>query len=94
MSEDNEGADEREQVSDTSDTAGLAIDLAMEQARSHPALRDHVAAFLDKQTALVEIQKNHLHERLSEQLRQLRLGTWEKRLGVLLHIATAFGRRT
>ena len=38
-------------------------------------------------------QRHHLHEQfkhLAEQYKQLRLITWEKRLGVLLRIATAF----
>jgi tetratricopeptide (TPR) repeat protein len=65
------------------DTAGLAIDLAMEEARNHPSLRDDVAAFLRDQRSLIDIQKHHL-------LKQFALTLWEKRMGVLLRIATAF----
>ncbi len=41
-------------------------------------------AFLRKQEAFVDDQRHHLHE----QLKQLTLGLWEKRLGVLLRLAT------
>ncbi|HEY1876774.1 MAG TPA: hypothetical protein VGG66_04860 [Rhizomicrobium sp.] len=43
-------------------------------------------AFLRKQEAFVDDQRHHLRE----QLKHLHLGIWEKRLGVLLRIATAF----
>ncbi len=65
------------------ETSGLAIDLAMEEARGNPALHCHVAAFLRNQNSLVDIQKHHLHK-------QLRPALWEKWLGVLLRVATAF----
>lgn len=68
------------------DTSGLAIDLAMEEARGDPALRGHVAAFLEDQRALIADQRHHMRI----QLRQLRLGIAEKWLGVLLRVATAF----
>ena len=79
MSEDKAAA---EQAS-APDTAGLAQDLAMEEARSDPSLREDVAAFLRDQRSLIEIQKHHL-------LKQFSLTMWEKRLSVLLRIATAF----
>jgi len=78
------------QASAIPDTAGLAIDLAMGEARHDPALREDVAAFLRDQRSLIHIQKHHLHEQFGPQMRQLHLGLWEKRLGVLLRIATAF----
>ena len=87
MSEEKEGADA--QASAMPDTAGLAMDLAMEEARSDPSLRADVAAFLRDQRSLIEVQRKHLDDHLKEQLRQLRLGTWEKRFGVLLRVATA-----
>src|SRR5258706_2575652 len=65
------------------DTAGLALDLAMEEARSDPSLREDVAAFLRDQRSLIDIQKHHL-------LKQFSLTLWEKRVGVLLRFATAF----
>jgi len=42
------------------DTAGLAIDLAMEEARGSPALHGHVASFLGDQRSLIALQKHHL----------------------------------
>src|SRR5882757_382396 len=71
-----------ESSSGVPDTGGLALDLAMEEARNDPSLRDHVAAFLDDQRTLIAVQKHHL-------IKQFRLGLWEKRLGVLLRLATA-----
>jgi len=59
------------------DTGGLAADLAMEEARNDPSLRKHVAAFLDDQRALIADQRHHLH-----------LGVWEKRIGMMLRLAT------
>ncbi len=56
----------------------------MEEARGNPALQDHVAAFLEDQRSLIAIQKHHLNA----QFRQILLGTWEKRLSVLLRLAT------
>jgi len=73
----------------------IAVALAL-----NGASREKADAFLDEQralaanqSALIADQRHHLHEQfkhLTEQFKQLRLGTWEKRLGVLLRIATAF----
>ena len=71
------------------DTSGLAIDLALEEARNDPSLRGHVAAFLDDQRRLIADQRHHLHEQFKSLPKQLRLALWEKRLGVLLRVATA-----
>ncbi|HWU54953.1 MAG TPA: hypothetical protein VN175_05580 [Rhizomicrobium sp.] len=72
------------------DANGLAIDLAMEEARNDPSLREDVAAFLRDQRSLIDVQKHHLQQQFGPQMHQLYLGLWEKRLGVLLRIATAF----
>jgi hypothetical protein len=64
------------------DTGGLAMDLAMEEARNDPSLRGHVAAFLADQRALIADQRHHLHL-------QLRPALAEKWLGVFLRAATA-----
>jgi tetratricopeptide (TPR) repeat protein len=42
--------------------------------------------YLEEQMALANDQRHHLHE----QLKQIHLDVWEKRLGVLLRVATAF----
>jgi tetratricopeptide (TPR) repeat protein len=82
VTEENNGAEA--QASGMPDTAGLAIDLAMEEARGNPALQGHVAAFLDDQRGMIADQRHHMRE----QYKQTRLGVWEKRLGVLLRLAT------
>ena len=81
VSDEKEGADA--QASAMPDTSGLALDLAMEEARSDPSLREHVAAFLTDQRALIADQRHHMRK-------QFGLGLWEKRLGVLLRGATVF----
>jgi tetratricopeptide (TPR) repeat protein len=50
------------------------------------ASRERADAFLKDQQALIGAQLHHLHE----QLKQIHLDVWEKRLGVLLRVATAF----
>ena len=52
------------------------------------ASRAKADAFLDNQKSLIDIQKHHLNEQFKHQLNQLRLATWEKRLGVLLRVST------
>ena len=54
------------------------------------ASRAEADCFLKDQRALIAVQKHHLSEQFKYQLNQLRLQVWEKRLGVLLRIATAF----
>jgi len=90
MSEAEAAASENSSGCVAPDTAGLAIDIAMEEARSDPSLRDDVAAFLRDQRGLIDVQKHHLQQQFGPQMRQLYLGLWEKRMGVLLRITTAF----
>jgi pimeloyl-ACP methyl ester carboxylesterase len=61
------------------DPAGVALALA-------GASRERADSFLVEQEALIKDQRHHLHE----QLKQIHLDVWEKRLGVLLRVATAF----
>ena len=83
MSEDATAPDES--GASAADTSGLAVDLAMEEARSDPSLREDVAAFLRDQRGLIADQRHHMRE----QYKQVHLVVWEKRLGVLLRVATA-----
>jgi tetratricopeptide (TPR) repeat protein len=83
MSEETSAAEE---AGSAPDTSGLAIDLAMEEARGNPALARHAAAFLEDQRGLIADQRHHMRV----QLRGLHLGIAEKWLGVLLRVATAF----
>src|SRR5690242_722068 len=77
-------ADVVEHAGPSSDSNGLALDLAIEAARNDPSLHAEVAAFLTDQRQMLADQRHHLHE----QLKQLHLGIFEKWLGVLLRLAT------
>ncbi len=84
MSEESEGQDTgAEAVAGGADPAAMA--LALNAANNDPSIAEDAKAFLRNQSSLIDIQKHHLHE----QLKQLHLGIWEKRLGVLLRVATA-----
>ena len=78
MAEENENQDVGAEASGTGvDPASVALALG-------GASRENADAFLKKQGALIDDQRHHLRE----QFKLLRLGVWEKRLGVLLRIAT------
>ena len=79
-----EEADRRSIRRAGADTNGLALDLAMEEARADSSHRAKVDAFFDRQIALTALQEHHLHAQFPLQFRQLQLGVSEKRLGVLL----------
>ena len=76
VSEENDGAEARAQASGAPDTAGLAIDLAMQEARSDPFLRGHVAAFLDDQRALIADQRKLVQLQANELSHELGLRHW------------------
>ena len=79
MAEELEGQDTgTEAVAGGADPAAIALAL-------NGASREDAQEFLKKQGALIDDQRHHLRE----QLKQLHLGLWEKRLGVLLRVATA-----
>jgi len=63
-----------------------AVALALHAAHSDPSIAEDARAFLRNQNSLIDIQKHHLHE----QFKNLRLNIWEKRMGLLLRIATGF----
>jgi hypothetical protein len=80
MSEESEGQDTgAEAVAGGADPAAVALALG-------GASREEADAFLKDQRALIATQQRHAHE----QFKQLRIGTWEKRFGLLLRIATGF----
>ena len=78
MAEENDGQDTG------AETSGAGVDPAAIALALSGASRENADAFLKKQGALIDDQRHHLRE----QFKQLRLGIWEKRLGVLLRIAT------
>jgi tetratricopeptide (TPR) repeat protein len=79
-----------EEVARSSEEAGIpvAVSLALAGASREDAnafLKDQ-RVLIAEQCALAKDQRQHLHE----QLNQIHLDVWEKRLGVLLRVATAF----
>ncbi len=79
MAEESEGPDSGAQALDAGvDPAAIALALGS-------ASRTKADRFLEEQTQLVMDQRHHLRE----QFKQLRPGLWEKRLGVILRVATA-----
>jgi len=81
-----EAEDAGAQASGAPDTSGLAIDLAMEEARRDPTLHADVARFLRNKNSLVDVQKHHLHE----QFKRLRMGVISDRLTIGLKLLTGF----
>jgi tetratricopeptide (TPR) repeat protein len=68
------------------DPTAVALALAGASRERADAFLKKQEAFIDDQRGFVADQRHHLHE----QLKQIHLDVWEKRLGVLLRIATAF----
>jgi tetratricopeptide (TPR) repeat protein len=66
-------------------SGGVAMDIALDEARNDPELRGTVETYLKRQIKLADIQEHHLRE----QFKHLHLSVWEKQLGVLLRVATA-----
>ena len=76
---------EKSEGQDTgAETSGVGVDPAAVALALGGASREKADAFLDEQRGLIAIQKHHLHE----QIKHLDLGIWEKRLGVMLRLAT------
>ncbi len=88
VAEENNAGDAGAQASGAPDTSGLALDLAMEEARRDPFHRSRVDAYFDRQIALAALQEHQLREQFAPQMRQTLLGVWEKRIGMALRAAT------
>jgi len=78
-------ADETERQDTGAEAVAGSVDPAAVALALGGASREEADAFLKKQGSLIDIQKHHLHE----QFKHLHLSVWEKRLGVLLRLATA-----
>ncbi len=63
---------------------GARVDPAAEEMALASASRGEADTFLRAQRELIDDQRHHLHE----QLKQLTLGLWEKRLGMMLRVIT------
>ena len=72
------------------EASGAGVDPAAMALALGGADRDAANAYLKDQRAFIADQRHHLAAQFQPQLRQLLLGVWEKRLGLLLRIATAF----
>jgi hypothetical protein len=86
-------SEESERVISGPEGNGAGVDPTAVALALAGAGREEANAFLSKQGALIaeqcalaKDQRHHLHE----QLKQIHLDVWEKRLGVLLRVATAF----
>ena len=77
---------EEEEAEDGPQSFGFGLDPAAGEMALASASRKEADAFLRAQRELIADQRHHLHE----QLKQLTLGLWEKRFGVMLRAATAF----
>jgi tetratricopeptide (TPR) repeat protein len=77
-------SEESERVISGSEGGGAGIDPTAVALALDGASRERADSFLAKQEALIAAQLHHLHE----QLEQIHLDVWEKRLGVMLRVAT------
>ncbi len=78
-------ADETDGQETGAEGSSAGVDPAAVALALGGASRDDANAFLKDQRGLIADQRHHLHE----QFKNLRLSIWEKRLGVLLRLATA-----
>jgi len=67
-----------------------AAALAAEAAKSDPELAQKASAYFDRQSHLVEIQTEHLHEQRSVNLQLLKLRRFDERLRVGLRLLVIF----
>jgi tetratricopeptide (TPR) repeat protein len=81
-----EEVDNKEAKTETADPVAVSLALAGASRAKADAFLDDQHVLIAKQCALADDQRQHLHE----QLKQIHLDVWEKRLGVLLRVATAF----
>jgi tetratricopeptide (TPR) repeat protein len=77
-------SEETERAGSGSEGNGAGIDPTAVALAMAGASRERADSFLAKQEALIAAQLHHLHE----QLKQIHLDIWEKRLGVWLRAAT------
>jgi hypothetical protein len=68
-----------------------AAALAAEAARSTPELAEKVSAYFVRQSRLVEIQTEHLHEQRAVNLQLLKLKRFDERLRVALRLFVILG---
>ena len=91
-----EGADAGETDAPAAGVDAAAVAAAMAQADGSPALARKAAEYFEKQSRLVEIQTEHLHEQRAVQLSHLKLRRFGERLKVatqvfIILVATVIG---
>ncbi len=71
-------------------SAAAALAVGLKRSRSSPNTDGDAKldAFLDEQTGLVRLQKEHLHEQRELQTSRLRLGRWKDRISLTLQAMT------
>ena len=78
---------EAEEGQESASPSAAAVALALGRAsRGSKTMDAKAAAFLDEQTALVRLQKEHLHEQRELQLAHLRVRRWKDRLSLTLQV--------
>jgi tetratricopeptide (TPR) repeat protein len=77
-------SEESERIGSGTEGNGAGVDPTAVALALAGASRERADAFLKDQQALIAAQLHHLHE----QLKQIHLDVWEKRLGVMLRAAT------
>jgi len=84
MAENNPFTDEAVEADTVLGGTAVGVAAALDQAKGDPAMRDQVSAFLEKQSALTDVQMHHLHE----VFRQIRLRLWSERLRLAFQALT------
>ena len=78
---------EAEEGQESASPSAAAVALALSRAsRGSRSMDAKAAAFLDEQTELVRLQKEHLHEQRGLQLSHLRVRRWKDRLSLTLQV--------
>jgi len=85
------GSDSESPVEGTVSETSTPLDptaaaLAAEAAKSNPELAERASAYFVKQSRLVEIQTEHLHEQRAVNLQLLKLKRFDERLRVALRL--------
>ena len=77
-----------EQALDQTNPAAVALALGR-TSKAGKGFDNDARAFLRKQTRLIDLQTEHLHEQRELQTSRLRLGRWKDRVSLTLQLMTA-----
>jgi tetratricopeptide (TPR) repeat protein len=76
-------------ASGTPEPSSAAVAIALGRGAKDKVLNEKTATFLDEQTAILRLQKEHLHEQRELQLSRLRWGRFSDRMRAGLQVMTA-----